>query len=318
MPGPGSTLAVGARASVRVPATSANLGPGYDALGLALAWYDDVSVEVTEAGLTFDICGDGADTAPRDESHLIIRTLLTTLDELGVRARGFRLSSTNRIPHGRGLGSSAAAICAGVLLGRELLSSVGIEVPATWALATAARIEGHPDNVAPCLLGGLTVAWTWTGPGLVDTATAVTLTPLAELRPVLFVPPHQSSTHSARQLLPQYVTHVDAAFNAARAALLVTGLTARPDVLLDATEDRLHQPYRASAVPESAELMARLRAAGLPAVISGAGPTVLVLATSPSAAELAASLAPAGWRVAQVDVDRRGATLTDPAAQPIR
>ena len=114
------------------------------------------------------------------------------------------------------------------------------------------------------------------------------------------------------------MTHVDAAFNAARAALLVTGLTARPDVLLDATEDRLHQPYRASAVPESAELMARLRAAGLPAVISGAGPTVLVLATSPSAAELAASLAPAGWRVAQVDVDRRGATLTDPAAQPIR
>lgn len=316
MPRRACALTIGTRASVRVPATSANLGPGYDALGLALAWYDDVTVEVTATGLTFDISGDGADTAPRDESHLIIRTLLGTLDEVGVRARGFRLSCTNRIPHGRGLGSSAAAICAGVLLAQDLASRSGVRMPPSWALATAARIEGHPDNVAPCLLGGLTVAWTRTGPGIVDSATAVTLTPVDELRPVLFVPPYESSTQSARQLLPHVVTHDAAAFNAARAALLVAGLTARPEVLLDATEDRLHQPYRAPAMPESAELVAGLRDAGLPAVISGAGPTVLVLATSEAAAGLAADMAPGGWRVAQVEVDRVGALLTDPRDEP--
>lgn len=317
MPGVGSGLALGFRATVRVPATCANLGPGFDALGLALAWYDDVSVEVTDAGLAFDITGEGADTAPRDGSHLIISTLLSALDEIGVRPRGFRLSGTNRIPHGRGLGSSAAAICAGVLLAQELASSVGIQMPGRWPLATAARIEGHPDNVAPCLLGGLTVAWTWTGPDVVDTATAVALNPVPELRPVLFVPPDQSSTHAARRLLPRQVTHADAAFNAARAALLVAALTSRPDVLLDATEDRLHQSYRAPAMPESAELVTRLRAAGLPAVISGAGPTVLVLATSDSAIELASSMAPPRWRVAQIEVDRAGATVGDPIGEPL-
>jgi homoserine kinase len=301
-------LSVGARAGVRVPATSANLGPGFDALGLALAWYDDVNVEITAAGLTFDITGEGADTAPEDESHLVVRTLLDALAELGVRAPGLRLSSTNRIPHGRGLGSSAAAICAGVLLAQELASGVHIRTPPGWTLATAARVEGHPDNVAPCLLGGLTVAWAGA-----DGATAIALDPVAELRPVLFVPPHESSTHAARRLLPEQVTHHDAAFNAARAALLVAGLTARPEVLLDATEDRLHQHYRAPVMPESAELISRLRTAGLPAVISGAGPTVLVLASSESAAGLAVALAPVGWRVAQVEVDPDGATVVAPS-----
>jgi homoserine kinase len=310
MPGSAMELPVGIRASVRVPATSANLGPGFDALGLALAWYDDVSVEVTQAGLTFDITGEGAGTAPQDETHLIVRTLLAALAELDVRAPGLHLRSTNRIPHGRGLGSSAAAICAGVLLAQELASAAGIEVPPRWTLATAAGIEGHPDNVAPCLLGGLTVAWT--GPQPDAAASAVALDPVAELRPVLFVPPYESSTHAARQLLPQQVTHIDAAFNAARAALLVAGLTARPDVLLDATEDRLHQVYRAPVMPESAALVSRLRAAGLPAVISGAGPTVLVLATSESAVGLAVDMAPMGWQVAQVDVDQAGATVADP------
>ena len=309
MPGLRSALAVGTRVSVRVPATSANLGPGYDALGLALAWYDDVSVEVTGAGLAFDISGEGADTAPRDESHLIIRTLMSTLAELGAGARGLRLTSTNRIPHGRGLGSSAAAICAGVLLAQGLASRAGRHMPASWTLATAARIEGHPDNVAPCLLGGLTVAWTRTGPAALGTATAIPLTPVAELCPVAFVPPFASSTHEARRLLPERVTHVDAAFNAARAALLVAALTARPDVLWDATEDRLHQAYRAPAMPESAELVARLRDAGLPAVVSGAGPTVLVLSTSEAMVELARTMAPDRWQVAAVGVDPGGATL---------
>ena len=304
-------LPVGLRARVRVPATCANLGPGYDALGLALAWYDDVGIEVVETGLAFDIGGEGADTAPRDESHLIIRTLLSTLDELGTSAPGLRLSSTNRIPHGRGLGSSAAAICAGVLLARALAARVGLLKPDSWTLATAAGIEGHPDNVAPCLLGGLTVAWTSDDPGGGPIAHGVSLTPVTELRPVVFVPPFASSTHEARRLLPRHVSHADAAFNAGRAALLVAGLTACPDLLVAATEDRLHQPYRAPAMPHSAELMARLRAAELPAVVSGAGPAVLVLAASAAAADLAATMAPPGWTVARIAVDPAGATVFD-------
>lgn len=310
-------LTVGAKVSIRVPATCANLGPGYDALGLALAWYDDVSIEVTDAGLSFDIAGEGADSAPRDDSHLIIRTLLDTLHELGFSAPGLRLSSTNRIPHGRGLGSSAAAICAGVLLARALAAQAGVAVPDGWTLSTAARIEGHSDNVAACLLGGLTVAWMSTvaadTTARVAATRAVALTPVADLRPVVFVPPFQSSTHEARRLLPERVSHGDAAFNAARAALLVAALTARPDVLLDATEDRLHQPYRAPAMPDSGEFVGRLRAAGLPAVISGAGPTVLVLAVTEAAAELAVTMGPAGWTVSRIAVDRVGATVSGPA-----
>jgi homoserine kinase len=305
-------VAVGTRASVRVPATSANLGPGYDALGLALAWYDDVSVEVIATGLTFDISGEGVDTAPRDDAHLIVSTVRTALDELGGHAPGLALTSTNRIPHGRGLGSSAAAICAGVLLAQALAGrSAPIPAAATgWALECAARIEGHPDNVAPCLLGGLTVAWTTSDPDGTAAARAVALSPVPQLNPVVLVPPFASSTAYARGLLPAQVPHADAAFNSARAALLVAGLTARPDVLFAATEDRLHQPYRAPAMPAAAELVTRLRGEGLAAVISGAGPTVLVLSTTEDSAARAVALTPPGWYGAQVPVDRVGATLT--------
>jgi homoserine kinase len=309
---PGTLLAPGTSSSVRVPATSANLGPGYDALGLGLAWYDDVRIEVTAAGLTFDVHGEGADTATCDESHLIIRAFRTALVELGGEARGLHLASTNRIPHGRGLGSSAAAICAGVLLARDLIAQATGRAPdgvadAGAVLALASRIEGHPDNVAACLLGGLTIAWTDTGLDCPSVAHAVALAPIAELRAVVFVPPFQSSTAQARRLLPAQVPHGDAAFTGARAALLVAGLTTRPDVLLAATEDRLHQPYRVPAMPASAELVGRLRTAGLPAVISGAGPTVLTFATSDSTAAAALEMAPSGWLATVVDVDRRGA-----------
>ena len=344
-------LVPGTSAAVRVPATSANLGPGFDTLGLALAWYDDVRIEVTAGGLTIDVTGHGAETAPRDESHLIICTVRTTLAELGAEAAGLHLRSTNRIPHGRGLGSSAAAICAGVLLARALVARssgsglTGSQSPgsrftgsqstdsqstgsqsdvslvidqsdendimdADAVLTRSSRIEGHPDNVAACLLGGLTIAWTVAGPGSVPTAHAVSLAPLERLRPVILVPTSQSSTEQSRRLLPANVPHVDAAFNAARAALLVAALTAQPDVLLAATEDRLHQPYRAPAMPASAELVERLRAAGLPAVISGAGPTVIVLSTSDAIAAAAVALAPRGWRAEVVDVDRDGAQVT--------
>ena len=297
-------------ASVRVPATSANLGPGFDSLALALDLYDDVSVELTEGALQFDISGAGAGEVARDESHLVVRALRQALQELGGRTGGMTLRSTNRIPHGRGLGSSAAAICAGVLLARELVDGdrasngqVGRSVDDGGLLALASSIEGHPDNVAACLFGGATLAWT-------DLAThraqALPLTLDRRIGAVVFVPPFSASTHEARKLLPASVPHADAAANAARSALLVAALTDRPDLLLTATEDRLHQPYRASAMPQSADLVRALRAAGCAAVISGAGPTVLALTASAADTALALSFAPPRWRCMPLAVASAG------------
>ncbi|HEX6445123.1 MAG TPA: homoserine kinase, partial [Streptosporangiales bacterium] len=262
--------AVRERVRVRVPATSANLGPGFDCAGLALACYDEVEAEVTRAGLTVEVDGEGAGDVPRDEAHLVVRALRASLDESGERLPGLTLRCVNAIPHSRGLGSSAAAIVAGVVLGRAL---AGVADPAgPGALPLAARLEGHPDNVAACLLGGLTLSFT--GGGVVD---AVRLVPAAELSALAVVPPHRVSTEAARGLLPGSVPHADAAASAARAALLAPAITGRPDLLLAATEDRLHQRYRRPAMPETLSLVEALRAAGHAAAVSGAGPTVLVL-----------------------------------------
>ena len=298
-------------AHVRVPATSANLGPGYDALGLALACYDEVTARVTDTGLTITAEGQGADSVPRDESHLIVRAMRTTFERLGATAPGLALDCVNRIPHGRGLGSSAAAICAGVLLARTLVEGGSGRLDDAATLALAAEIEGHPDNVAACLLGGLTVAWTEVPAGSDGPAVsrALRLEPLAGLQPVVFIPTFESSTEQARALLPAQVAHADAAFNAARSALLVAGLTGDLSVLLTATDDRLHQPYRAPAMPASADLVAALRGAGVAAVISGAGPTVMALTVDDAQTAMAVAMSPAGWTVDALAVDGSGATL---------
>ena len=289
---------------VRVPATSANLGPGFDAIGLALAIYDDVVARVGEDGLTLDVAGEGADEVPRDDSHLIVRSMRRVFEQMGGQPRGLELVCANRIPHGRGLGSSAAAIVAGVLLARALIVGGDEALPDADVLALAAELEGHPDNVAPCLLGGLTVAWTDAGQ-----ASAVRVECDSSIRPVLLIPPDASSTEQARALLPKQVSHVDATFNAARSALLIAALTGNPQTLLAATDDRLHQPYRVSAMPESAELIAGLRAEGLPAVFSGAGPTVLVLARHDVEAKGVLAYAPSGWAAEIVAVDPAGAHI---------
>jgi homoserine kinase len=296
-------------AHVRVPATSANLGPGYDALGLALARYDDVSATVIDSGLEIVAHGEGKATVPQDETHLVVRTLLTTFERLDIAVSGLRLEATNRIPHGRGLGSSAAAICAGVLLARELAPGGRDLLDDDEVLALAGEIEGHPDNVAPCLLGGLTIAWSEGG-----RARAVRLEPLDSVAPVVFVPPFESSTEAARALLPATVPHRDAVFNGARSALLVAALTSDPSVLLIATEDRLHQPYRAPAMPAAAELVAGLRADGVAAVVSGAGPTVLALAGAPEQRAALIGRTPPGWRAEALDIDRTGAVVTSRGA----
>lgn len=295
---------------VRTPATSANLGPGFDSLGLALSLHDDVEVEVTGRGLTLEVDGEGSEVAGRGERHLIVKVLHRTfglLDDLAGsgpgRPDGLRLRCRNRIPHSRGLGSSSAAIVAGIVAARAL-HPAGKLLDDAAALRLATEIEGHPDNVAPCLAGGLTVAWTTPGgPRLVRLESKVT-------QVTAFVPEQRLATERARGLLPGTVPHGDAAANAGRAALLVAALTGGldADVLLDATEDRLHQDYRAPAMPESAALVARLRAAGVPAVISGAGPTVLAF-TSASQVDSIAPEVGNGWHEHPLDVATRGARV---------
>lgn len=307
---------------VRVPATSANLGPGFDTFGLALGLYDDVVVRVAESGLHVDIAGEGAENLPRDESHLLVRAMRSAFDVLGGQPRGLEVVCANRIPHGRGLGSSAAAICAGIVAARAVTiggadRSGALDAPGSAALLElAAELEGHPDNVAACLLGGFTLAWTDDGTGGAGAAPgdapaavrAIRLEPAEGVVPVVFVPGNPLSTAEARGLLPRTVPHADAALTAARAALFVEALTRRPELLLTATEDRLHQDYRAAAMPESTALVARLRADGVPAVISGAGPTVLAFAED-GAAEKVARSAGDGWAANRLDLDREGASV---------
>lgn len=285
---------------MRVPATSANLGPGFDALGLALDLVDDLHARVVDSGLRVDVTGPGEEL-PRDEKHLVVRAMRAAFARLGGQPDGLELSCTNRIPHGRGLGSSAAAIAGGILLARALVAGGDELLPDAQALALASELEGHPDNVAPALLGGLTVAW------LDQTrAHAIRLECDARVRPVVFIPPFEASTEQARGLLPASVPHSDAAANAARAALLVAALTGAPEHLLAATGDLLHQQYREPAMPATAALVAALRGDGLPAVVSGAGPTVLVLARDAAEVARARGFAPADWRVDELAVLARG------------
>ncbi len=291
------------RVRIRVPATSANLGPGFDALGLALGLYDEIEAATAGDGVDVIIEGEGADELPRDEHHLVATAARTTAGVLGADLPGLRLRCVNRIPQARGLGSSAAAIVAGVLAARGLVADGAKQLDDLQTLALAARLDGHPDNVAACLLGGLTLAWR---EGADDRA--VRLEPHRDLVPVAFVPPTTSSTAQARGMLPAAVPHGDAAHNAGRSALLVHALTRDPALLMAATEDRLHQPFRAPAIPASAALVARLRAAGLPAVISGAGPSVLVfLAGQTAAGDPIERWAPTGWTVTRLPVDQAGA-----------
>lgn len=288
--------------TVSVPATSANLGPGFDAVGLALTLRDEVEVEVTADGsvpLRVEVTGEGAADVPRDESHLVVRSLLATCRHLGTPPPPLAMRCTNRIPHGRGLGSSAAAAVAGVLAARALVRA---RLDDDEVLALASAIEGHPDNAAAALLGGLTLAWTGD-----SGVRAVRLEPAATLRARVLVPASALSTETARGLLPASVPHGDAAHSAGRAALLVEALTHRPDLLLDATEDRLHQQYRAVAMPATTDLVADLRARGVAAVVSGAGPSVLVLG---GAGEAAWPDPPAGWQAYDLAVSRTGAEVT--------
>ena len=307
-------------ARVRVPATSANLGPAFDSAGLALTCHDVVEFALTDGGLSVEVTGVGAGDLPTDDSHLVVRAFRAACAELGWSPPGLRIVAENGIPQGRGMGSSAAAVVAGVVGAWSLCPDVDTrDDDAVLRLVT--EIEGHPDNVAPCLLGGAVLSWMED-----DGARADRLALSDELLPVVLVPDGTLSTHVARGLLPDVVPHADAAFNAGRAALLVHALTQEPGLLLAATEDRLHQRQRAQAMPDTIALVDRLRAAGHAAVVSGAGPSVLVLTRrhpddlpGDTAAAVrvreVADLTRAGWTVRPLEVDRHGASVSRPLPQ---
>src|SRR3984957_16593417 len=340
---------------VEAPATSANLGPGFDALGLALTMHDEMEAWIRPAGLSIEISGEGADLAEAGEAHLVVRAMRAAFAVTGTQPPGIGLRCVNRIPHGRGLGSSAAAIVAGILAARALARARGqaraeggdgaelvdgaemcrgpdpLPDDAVFRLATS--LEGHPDNVAACLGGGLTIAWTVSGrPHMVR------LEPLPSISPVLCVAPAAVSTEVARRLLPDLVSHKDAAANAGRSALLVAALTQLPGptspgagspngagALFDATRDWLHQDYRSAAMPDTDALVKRLRGEGIAAVVSGAGPSVLALLSGRENPDYRHHLDILGsivretgiaWHISSLDVERHGARVLPPGPLP--
>jgi homoserine kinase len=274
-------LPAGLRASAVVAASSANLGPGFDSLGLALSLYDEIEVETTESGLTVEVEGEGAGEVPLDSTHLVVRAIERGLDAAGVRVAGLKVRCRNDIPHSRGLGSSAAAVVGGLGVANGLVVQLGSDSLSDAELVQlSSEFEGHPDNASAAVLGGAVVSWTDDdGPRPRYAAAPLRLHPDIHLFPA--IPVARSSTAETRVLLPDQVSHVDARFNLSRAALLVVALTERPDVLMAATADRLHQPQRAAAMPASAEYLAILRRCGVSAVLSGAGPAVIAFSTEP-------------------------------------
>jgi homoserine kinase len=285
---------------VSVPATSANLGPGFDAFGLALDLRNVVTASVAD---TLEISVDGGDDVPLDETNLVYRSMTRGFDALNAPVPGVRLHCQNLIPHGRGLGSSSAAIVAGVAAARALVAGGDVVMDDDAVFALAAEIEGHPDNVAPAVYGGFTIAY---AEGDSFRAASAPVDPRIEV--VVFVPSNPVETNVARGLLPQLVTHRDAAANLGRAALLVAALAGSPELLFDATKDWLHQDYREPAMPETLRLVRELRGEGYAAVVSGAGPTVLAFCEASTAAALEAR-GPAGWQIIRPAVDAEGLIL---------
>ena len=305
------TPPVGRTVVVEVPATTANLGPGFDTLGMALTIQDRLSATVVDtSGIVVDVHGVGEGEVPTDETNLIARSMAHAFASKKIPMPGVHLEAHNVIPHGRGLGSSGAAIVSGVMAAKGLLEGIA-EFSASELLALATDMEGHPDNIAPSLFGGLTIAWmTDEGPKhkKLSVHRGVSL--------VVAVPEDSSmSTQLARSLQPETVPHQDAIFNLSRSALLIAALIQSPELLFEATEDRLHQNYRASAMKDTDALLQSLRAKGYAAVVSGAGPSVLILCPDPGQrldiAQVVEAHPGGTWTSHMLTVDERGATVEE-------
>ncbi|MBV9088810.1 MAG: homoserine kinase [Mycobacteriaceae bacterium] len=275
------TLHAGLTASAVVSGSTANLGPGFDSLGLALDLYDEIIVTTTESGLQVEVEGEGAGQVPLGPEHLVVKAVEQGLAAAGTRAPGLVVRCRNDIPHSRGLGSSAAAVVGGLAAANGLLTQAGsTPLSPTQLIQISSEFEGHPDNASAAVLGGAVVSWT-EHPDDHPTYRAVGLRLHPDIRLFAAIPEERSLTAATRVLLPGHVSHEDARFNVSRAALLVVALTERPDLLPAATDDRLHQPQRAAAMPASAEYLRLLRRCGIAAALSGAGPAVIALTTLP-------------------------------------
>lgn len=269
----------GLAARAVVPASSANLGPGFDSIGIALRLCDEIIVETTDSGLTVLVEGEGADQVPLGPEHLVVRAVEHGLRAAGVSAPGLVVRCRNVIPHSRGLGSSAAAVVGGLAAANGLVAQTDTAPLSEMRLIQlSSEFEGHPDNAAAAVLGGAVVSWTNFSGGRPEYS-AVGLRVHPEIRLFIAVPEERSSTAETRVLLPAQVSHTDARFNLSRAALLVVALTERPDLLMAATEDVLHQPQRAASMPASAEYLRVLRRHNVAATLSGAGPSLIALST---------------------------------------
>ena len=295
---------------VQVPATSANLGPGFDSFGLAFGMYDRYVAQILdEGGLDIDVTGEGSDEVPRTDKNLLVKAINRGFDYLGGRPKGLAVRALNVIPHGRGLGSSASAIVGGLVLARSLVLTGSDKMSDEALLNLASEMEGHPDNVAAALFGGATIAWQDLVKGKA-VAHAVHLPVDPRIKVMAFIPASPLATSKARKMLPESISFADAQRNTTNASLMTQALTIRPDLLFTATEDFLHQSYRQEAMPSSFALMTKLRAAGIAACISGAGPTVLALHTEGD--DETTQLARAGgakFEGKSLEIASRGATL---------
>jgi homoserine kinase len=307
-------LPAGVHAQARVPASSANLGPGFDSLGIALGIYDDISVTVGGDALRISVTGEGAEGVPLDEGHLVVRAIHRGLSAAGVSVTGLDVKCRNRIPHARGLGSSASAVVGGLAVAAGLVRTAGLgtQLSTQALIQLSSEFEGHPDNASASVLGSAVVSWSEPTAGILTSdlggvspvvnyfARALDLHPA--IRAYAMIPQVESSTAVTRGLLPDAVSRADAVFNVSRAALAVVALTTEPQLLLAATEDRLHQDYRAPVMPPTASLVQWLRERGVPATVSGAGPTVLALTAADLPLQTREKAAELGFVLEEVEI----------------
>ena len=295
---------------VQVPATSANLGPGFDSFGLAFGMHDRYVAQILdEGGLDIDVTGEGANEVPRTDKNLLVKAMYKGFDYLGGKPKGLAVRALNVIPHGRGLGSSASAIIGGLVLARSLVLTGTDKMSDEVLLNLANEMEGHPDNVAAALYGGATIAWQDLVKGKA-VAHSIHLPVDPRIKAMAFIPATALATKKARTMLPDSIPFADAQRNSVNAALMTQALTIRPDLLFAATEDFLHQSYRQEAMPASFALMEKLREAGLAAFVSGAGPTVLALHTEGDEETIQLSRAGgAKFEGKSLEIASRGATL---------
>jgi homoserine kinase len=287
------------KVTVRVPATAANLGPGFDCLALALDICNEFTVD-TEGEPGVHVEGEGIDELPSDGTHLVFRTISYVARELGGSLLAFRLSCRNAIPVQRGLGSSASAVVGGLKLADRLLDA---GMSSQRLLEVAVDLDGHPDNVSACLFGGLVVAHLsaqgWR---------AESVAPSPRLHPVVLVPVDERvATDEARRVLPRTVPFADAALNASRSTLALLALTERPELLEEALQDRLHQTRRLDLAPGARALFQELRDDGFPVCVSGSGPSLLAFEQDGRSVR---DLGP-GWRVFRPGIDTEGARYLD-------